>query len=98
MNGANTPSPTDAALLPRSLEKDSANHKATVQCARAGAAVRPKPVQCRPGSQSNVAAWSDARPALVARPAYQSDRQTRRDGPPPVERGKFPSGSLAFSR
>src|SRR5262249_15067486 len=98
MHGANTPLPTSATLLPRSLETSSADRKVKAPCARAIAAVPPTPAPCRPASQLIAAMSNDVRPALAATPAAHGYLQNQSFDPFPVLPEKFPTGIPASSR
>src|SRR5579859_7857625 len=97
-HAANTPSPTNAVLLPHSLETNSANRKATAPYVRAIAAAPPTPAQYPPVSQSIDEVLNDVRLALAARPAARGHLRIRFFDPFPAPQEKFPSDIPASSR
>src|SRR5262249_2994281 len=95
---ANTPSPTNGGLLPRSPETNFANRRATAQCVPAVVVAPRTPAPCRLASQSISAMSNDAHPELAATLVARDCRQIRFSGPFPAQPEKSPSGIPASSR
>src|SRR5579859_728708 len=95
---ANTPSPTGAAPLPRSLEKYFAGRTWTGTTRPAVVVAPPTPAPCRLASQSLAAASNDTLRELPATPVALYACRNSPGASHHAAAGKLPSGTPAFSR